>query len=74
MDNEYDFIVCNPPWLNANYVYSQNDFENAVYDPNHEMLKSVFNFASKLILFLIFFFRNSFKQKKPKCQIYSSLF
>lgn len=54
----FDLIVCNPPWLNANYIFSQNEFENAVYDPNHAFLNSAFEFASKqlyinLIILLI---------------------
>ena len=43
----YDIIVCNPPWLNAGYVFSQNDFENAVYDPNYTFLESSLKLASK---------------------------
>lgn len=46
MDTQYDFIVCNPPWLNASFVFSQNDLDNAVYDPDHIFLRSAFNFAS----------------------------
>ena len=46
-------IVVNPPWLNANYIYSQSEFENAVYDPDHKFLKSAFNFASKLQILIL---------------------
>jgi tRNA1(Val) A37 N6-methylase TrmN6 len=45
IDNNLDLIVCNPPWLDANYVFSQTDLENGIYDPNHNFLKSCFNFA-----------------------------
>lgn len=45
MDLNYDLIVCNPPWINASYVFSQTDLENAIYDPDHKFLKSAFNFA-----------------------------
>ena len=36
-------IVTNPPWLNASFVFSQTDIENAIYDPKHIFLKSTFN-------------------------------
>jgi len=45
VDNNFDLIVCNPPWLNANFVFSQTDLENGIYDPNHKFLKSCFNFV-----------------------------
>jgi methylase of polypeptide subunit release factors len=45
MDTTFDMIVCNPPWINANYVFTQTDLENAVYDPDHKFLRSAFNFA-----------------------------
>jgi methylase of polypeptide subunit release factors len=45
LDLHYDLIVTNPPWLNASYVYSQTDLDNAIYDPGHKFLKACFNFA-----------------------------
>ena len=45
LDTNFDFIVCNPPWINASYVFTQTDLENAVYDPDHKFLRSAFNFA-----------------------------
>lgn len=45
IDNNLDLIVCNPPWLNASFVFSQTDLENGIYDPDHKFLKSCFNFA-----------------------------
>jgi tRNA1(Val) A37 N6-methylase TrmN6 len=45
IDNNLDLIVCNPPWLNASYVFSQTDLENGIYDPEHKFLKAAFNFA-----------------------------
>jgi hypothetical protein len=45
MDHQFDLIVCNPPWLNASFVYSQTDLENGIYDPDHQFLKSCFNFS-----------------------------
>ena len=45
MDVSYDLIVANPPWLNASFMFSQTDLENAIYDPKHMFLKSCFNFA-----------------------------
>jgi methylase of polypeptide subunit release factors len=45
MDTTFDMIICNPPWINANYVFTQTDLENAVYDPDHKFLRSAFNFA-----------------------------
>ena len=51
MDMFYDLIVVNPPWLNANFVFTQTDLENSIYDPDHKFLKSAFNFACKKNLF-----------------------
>ena len=45
MDTSFDMIVCNPPWINASFVFTQTDLENAVYDPEHKFLRSAFNFA-----------------------------
>jgi len=45
IDTSFDMIICNPPWVNASYVFSQTDLENAVYDPDHKFLRSCFNFA-----------------------------
>ena len=55
---KFDLIVCNPPWLNANYLPTQNAFENAVYDPKFRFLRSAFQFASQIIT------RNSPKHPK----------
>jgi methylase of polypeptide subunit release factors len=45
IDHNFDLIVCNPPWINSSYVFSQTDLENAIYDPDHKFLRSAFNFA-----------------------------
>lgn len=45
IDNNFDLIVTNPPWLNASFVFSQTDLENGIYDPDHRFLKASFNFA-----------------------------
>lgn len=37
--------MCNPPWLNTSFVFSQTDLENGIYDPDHIFLESCFNFA-----------------------------
>lgn len=47
INNRYDLIVINPPWLNASYLFSQTEFENAVYDPEYKFLKSSVRLASK---------------------------
>lgn len=46
-------IVVNPPWLNANFIFTQADLDNSVYDPENKFLKSAFNFASKKIILKI---------------------
>ena len=56
LENNYDLIVCNPPWLNASFVFTQNDFENSVYDPDNKFLKSAFNFASNNFILFYFIF------------------
>jgi methylase of polypeptide subunit release factors len=43
----FDLIVVNPPWINANPIFTQLEYDNAVYDPNHRFLSSAFRFASK---------------------------
>jgi 16S rRNA G966 N2-methylase RsmD len=48
---ELDLIVCNPPWLNASIQFSQNEFENAIYDPSHKFLESSINYASKCFIY-----------------------
>ena len=40
-----DLIVCNPPWVPANFVKAANPLDNGVYDPDEKFLKSAFNFA-----------------------------
>lgn len=49
-NSEFDFIVCNPPWLNATFLFSQNDFDNSIYDPKYKFLEKAINLASKNIL------------------------
>ena len=40
-----DLIVCNPPWIPADFVRATNPLDNGVYDPNEKFLKSAFNFC-----------------------------
>jgi len=49
---KYDMIICNPPWIIASYVNEKKDLDNGVYDPEERLLKSSFNFASILMIFL----------------------
>lgn len=49
MKSKFDLFVINPPWLNASFVFSQNDFENSIYDPSHQFLKASFKFSKKIL-------------------------
>ena len=40
-----DLIVCNPPWIPADYVTATSPLDNGVYDPQEKFLKSALNFA-----------------------------
>ena len=43
-----ELITCNPPWLPATHLGSsgsQNDMDNAIYDPKERFLMSCLNFA-----------------------------
>ena len=40
-----DLVVCNPPWIPAEYVTATSPLDNAVYDPQERFLKSAFNFC-----------------------------
>lgn len=50
----FDIIVCNPPWLNANFVFSQNEFENAIYDPKYKFLEHALKEGSKVDELIIY--------------------
>ena len=40
-----DLVVCNPPWIPADFVKETNPLDNGVYDPQEKFLKSAFNFC-----------------------------
>ena len=40
-----DLVVCNPPWIPAEYVSETSPLDNGVYDPQERFLKSAFNFC-----------------------------
>jgi len=40
-----DLIICNPPWLPADFVLETNPLDNGVYDPQEKFLLSSLNFA-----------------------------
>ena len=40
-----DLILCNPPWVPADFVPATNPLDNGVYDPEERFLKSALNFA-----------------------------
>ena len=40
-----DLILCNPPWIPAQYVTEISPLDNGVYDPQEKFLKSAFNFS-----------------------------
>jgi tRNA1(Val) A37 N6-methylase TrmN6 len=40
-----DLVVCNPPWIPADYVKETNPLDNGVYDPQEKFLKSALNFC-----------------------------
>lgn len=42
---QVDLVVCNPPWVPADFVKETNPLDNGVYDPEEKFLKSVFNFC-----------------------------
>lgn len=45
LPQEYDLIICNPPWIPASKVKAVNPLDNGVYDPDEKFLKSALNFA-----------------------------
>ena len=40
-----DMVVCNPPWIPADFVKATSPLDNGVYDPDEKFLKSAFNFC-----------------------------
>ena len=40
-----DLVMCNPPWIPADFVKATNPLDNGVYDPEEKFLKSAFNFC-----------------------------
>ena len=44
---KYDLIISNPPWIVASYLNEKHDLDNGVYDPEENLLKASFTFASK---------------------------
>ena len=42
---QVDLVVCNPPWIPAEFVRETNPLDNGVYDPQEKFLKSMFNFC-----------------------------
>ena len=40
-----DLVMCNPPWIPADFVKATNPLDNGVYDPDEKFLKSAFNFC-----------------------------
>lgn len=40
-----DLIVCNPPWVPAEFIRETNPLDNGVYDPQEKFIKSALNFA-----------------------------
>ena len=40
-----DLILCNPPWIPAQFVKATSPLDNGVYDPDEKFLKSAFNYS-----------------------------
>jgi len=44
---KYELIIANPPWITASKLNTEHELDNGIFDPNEEMLVSIFKFASQ---------------------------
>lgn len=51
---QFDLILCNPPWIPAEFISESSPLDNGVYDPREGFLISSLNFASKHIYLMIY--------------------
>ena len=59
---QFDLIVCNPPWIPAEYIAESSPLDNAVFDPKEQFINAALNFASKIICYM--FYRDSFVKQR----------